>query len=501
MQPNIDMKRYINEYWPYALALFPVLLLRDFSPASELRYVSMASEMLQSNHFFCLTWQGENYYDEMPLLVWLIALFKVVFRHHYMITIAGLLSFVPSMAILAIMNRWVERYDTKSFRLKDGSQSRMLASVMLFTCGLQLGMSFFVSPDMLFSLWIVSSLYTFWRIISNEGAYGPSPDRKYRHKLQWYFGLFVFLSVFTKGPLGFAIIMMSTTIYLLCSKKIGFWPRVWNWRCWAVLIPLCGLWLWATYLEGGIEWIHNMMMQHPLRLLLAPENHDRPWFHFLLSLWGDTLPWGPVFIVVLIISLIRRVHHNEFRWSKPFATPLQNFFVTTFLVALFYFSLRRHKLEVHMLPAYPFLIYAGVMQLEQWRWPVRIHWKMVWLCRIVLITIFVGGLACPWLNIYTGCYGRAAYRAKRLTQEMQANQDIYVYKLRRVQGMDAYLRKDPIQVTAQDIAEGKLHNSLLLIKAYRMEQLRFELNKLQVPKEQQGEQIDELGAFVYLYFK
>lgn len=185
---------------------------------------------------------------------------------------------------------------------------------------------------------------------------------------------------------------------------------------------------------------------------------------------------------------------------KPFATPLQNFFVTTFLVTLFYFSVQKHKLEVHMLPAYPFLVYAGVMQLGQWRWPVRIHWRMVWLCRILLLVIFVGGLACPWININAGCYGRVCYRANRISREMNT-EDFYVYKLRRTKGMDAYLRKDPIEVTSNDIAEGKISNSLLIMKDYRLDQLRSELNKLDVPKDQQGEKIDELGAYAILYFK
>lgn len=494
------MKRYISEFWPYALALFPVLLLRDFSPASELRYISMATELLNNNHLFCLTWQGENYYNEMPLLVWLIALLKVIFRHHYMIVIAGLLSFVPSMAILAIMNRWVERYDTKSFRLIDGSQSRMLASIMLFTCGLQLAMSFFVSPDMLFSLWIVSSLYTFWRIISNQGAYGPSPDRKNRHKLQWLMGLFVFLAIFTKGPLGFAIPIMSTTIYLLCSGKIEYWPKVWNWRTWLVILPLYGLWLGATYHEGGMVWIENMMMNHPLQQFLHPDNHDLPWFHYFITLWADTLPWGPVCMVVLIISIIRRIHHNEFLFKKPFATPLQNFFITTFLVALFYFSVQRHKLEVHMLPAYPFLVYAGVMQLGQWRWPVRMNWKLIWICRLVLLIVFIGGLCCPWLNINAGCYGRICYRANKIARELNT-EDTYVYRLRRAKGMDAYLHHDPIEATVEDIAAGKLQNTLMIMKDYRLESLYDQLDHLGVPKEQQGEKIDELGNYVILYYK
>ena len=140
------MKKYLKEYWPYLLALLPVMLLRDFSPATELRYVSLATELINEHHFFCLTWQGEEFPYIMPLYVWLIALLKVVFGHHYMLTITLLFSFIPSIVILAIMNRWVEKYDAQSFRLKDGSQSRMLASIMLFTCGMQLAMSFFVSP-------------------------------------------------------------------------------------------------------------------------------------------------------------------------------------------------------------------------------------------------------------------------------------------------------------------------------------------------------------------
>lgn len=495
------MKRYINEYWPYALALFPVLLLRDFSPASELRYVSMASEMLKSNHFFCLTWQGENYYNEMPLLVWLIALLKVVFRHHYMITIAGLLSFIPSMAILAIMNRWVERFDTSSFRLKDGSQSRILASVMLFTCGLQAIMSFTVSPDMLFSLWIVSALYTFWRIISEQGAYGPSPDQKVSRRLQFQFGLFVFLAVFTKGPIGFAIILMSTTIYLLCSGKIARWTKVWNWRGWLVLLSLISIWLWATYLEGGMEWIEKMMMHQPLSLLLHPANHDRPWFYYFITLWADTLPWGPLSFVVLVISLIRRIHHKVFRWKKPFETPLQNFFVTTWLVALFYFSVQRHKLEVHMLPAYPFLVYAAVMQFGQWRWPIRWNWRLIWICRYVLFTIFLVGILCPWLNIYTVCcYGRVSYRANRIARELHT-EGTYVYGLPRAKGMDAYLHHDPIVATPQDVAEGKLQNTLLIMKENKTDQYFDELTRLGVPQSQQGEIIDELGAYIILYYR
>lgn len=494
------MNRYIKEYWPYLLALFPAMLLRDFTPSSELRYVSLATELINGHHFFCLQWQGEAFPYIMPLYVWLIALLKVVFLHHYMIAITFFFSFVPAIVILAVMNRWVERYDAKSFRLRDGSQSRILATIMLFTCGLQLCLAFFVSPDMLFEMWIVLALYTFWRLICGVGSYGqPSPDRKAGHKLQWLFGLYVFLAVFTKGPLGFILPFLSITVFLFMSRRIRLWGRVWNWRAWLVLIALTSLWCYLTYLEGGIDWLRKMFIDVPTEMVLKPIDHNKPWYYYSLSVWAVSIPWGPVSIVVLIISLIRRIHHKQYTWNRPFGTPLQNFFVSTLLVFFIYFSVRSHKLDVHMLPAYPFLVYAGVMQLEQWRWPVRWNWPIIWICRSVLILIFIAGCFCPWLNINIGCYGRVCYRCNKIKRELNTEKT-YVYKLRRTEGMDAYLHEDPIDATVDDIAAGKLQNTLLIMKEYRLKKLRNQLTEMNVPADKQGTVVSELGAYVILHF-
>lgn len=494
------MKRYIKEYWPYLLALLPAMLLRDFSPASELRYVSIASELIEGHHFFCLQWQGEDFPYIMPLYVWLIALLKVILQHHYMFSITFLFSFIPSMVILGVMNRWVERYDTQSFRLKDGSQSRILASIMLFTSGMQLAMGFFVSPDMLFSMWIVLSLYTFWRLICGVNSYGkPSPDIHASHRLQWMLGIFVFLAILTKGPLGFILPMLSTTCFLFLSRRMKLWGRVWNWRTFLVLILGCSIWFYLTYREGGIDWVRRMFYDVPLSHFANAADHNRPWWYYLLSLWADSIPWGPVAIVVLIISLIRRIHHHQYQWNRPYETPLQNFFVSTSLLFLVYFSIRSYKLDVIMLPAYPFLIYAGVMQLGQWRWPVRWNWPIVWICRSVLIFIFVAGCLCPWLNINIGCYGRVCYRCNKLSRELKT-EDTYTYRLKRVNGMDTYLYEPPIEASAQDIADGKLTNTLLIMKEYRLPRLRKELDALGVPPEKQGKVVSELGAFVILHF-
>lgn len=494
-----SMKQIFREYWPYFLALFPVLLLRDFSPATELRYVSCATETLREGNFFCLTYQGEPFHEIMPLYIWIIAGLKWLLGHHYMLSIAAF-SFFPSIGILWVMNRWVERFDTRSLRLCDGSQSRTLASFMLFTCGMQCAMSFFVSPQMLFSFFIVCALYTFWRITAQRGAYGPSPDRHIRRRLQWHFGLYVFLAVFTMGPLGISIPLVSTTLFLLLSGRIRYWTSVWSWRVLVLFCSLFGLWILGTWYEGGQDAVTQLMMNHPISVMLHSPNHDEPWYYYLVSLWLDTIPWGPLCFIVLIASFVKRIKSGTFTWHKPFDSSLQSFFVCTFLVALTYYSMLSHKIDVNMLPAYPFLVYAAVMQLGQWRWPLCWNWPIVNICRVVLLIIFIGGCMTPWLNINAGCYGRVCYHANKIKRELHTD-NVYVYRLRRAAGMDAYLHEDPIEAKVEDIAQGKLQNTLLIMKEYRLNNLRKKLDKLGVPADKQGEVVDELGAYVILHFK
>ena len=493
------MKQLFRTYWPYLLALLPALILRDFSPVTELRYISCATETLREGNIFCLTYQGEPFPEIMPLYIWIIACLKWLFGHHYMFTIS-MFSFLPAIGILWVMNRWVERFDTRSFRLCDGSQSRMLASIMLITCGMQCIMAFFVSPCMLFCFFIVCSLYTFWRITAEQGAYGPSPDRCIRRRLQWQFGLYIFLAIFTNGPLGICIPLVSTTLFLLFSGRIRYWGRVWSWRVWLLLGVFISLWMYGTWCEGGTEAIDRLMMQEPLRRVFDPVSHDRPWYYYSISLWAVSMPWGPFCLIVLIASFYKRLSSGSFSWRKPFDSSLQSFFVCTFIVTFIYFSLIRYKLDVNMLPAYPFLVYAGVMQLGQWRWPLRWNWPIIYLCRVVLLVIFIGGCMTPWLNINAGCYGRICYHANHFKREL-GTQNVYVYHLRRAAGMDAYLHEDPIDAKPEDIAEGRLQNTLLIMKEYRLDALRRKLDALGVPPERQGKVIDELGAYVILHFE
>lgn len=47
--------------------LTPLMALRDFTPANELRYLNIVDEMISEGNIFTLTNQGEPYADKPPL--------------------------------------------------------------------------------------------------------------------------------------------------------------------------------------------------------------------------------------------------------------------------------------------------------------------------------------------------------------------------------------------------------------------------------------------------
>ena len=503
----LNLKHFWKEYFPFILALIPVLMFRDFTPNNELKYIAVAVEALKEHHFVAFTLQGEPYTEFPPLYFWLLMLSKIIFRHWYMVQLS-LFSLIPALLIVEVMHRWVCRYEMGGLRLSDGSQSRDLAKWMLFTSGMMFFMSFYIRMDMLNTLWVVLALYNFWQIVyeplgANEEQ-GVKPRERYTVRYQFRFGLFMLLSFLTKGLWGPAIALLSTTAYLLTSGRARSWFRVWGWRTWLILLGGIGLWLQALWLEGGYDHLQHLSdVRFYQPLLYSVVHHTRPWFYYIGSVWWDALPWGPVCLIVLIIAFIGQAKRNKdkgwlHRISLP--TPLQNFFAMTFLLTLVMLSCVPGKIDVRLLPVFPFLIYVGVMQLGRWKWPLVWQWRMLWVCRIVLILTFIGGFTMPAYNTSIGCYGHLCWRARAACRQY-GTQGYYTYGLKSMSNMDVYLHEDPKEATFSDLVQGKLHNTLLMVDAEVYQDLKVRMTRLQVPESQQGQIVKEKDPYVIVMFK
>ena len=145
------------------LALLPIMLLRDFTPDNELRYLSIADEALRNHTFFAFTNHGVAYADKPPLYLWLVMLLRWVLGSHQMWALS-LLSLIPAGAIACIMDRWAET--------ELNVQQRPIAFLLLLSTGLFLGAALTVRMDMLMCLFIILAMRSFWRCLLYTS---PSP--------------------------------------------------------------------------------------------------------------------------------------------------------------------------------------------------------------------------------------------------------------------------------------------------------------------------------------
>ena len=127
------------------VALLPVLILRDYTPDNELRYLSIVDEAMENGTFFTFYNQGEIYADKPPLYFWLIMLGKYLLGGHYM-WFLSLFSLIPAFVITKVMDKWISAEVNET--------SRLTGMWMMMSCGLFTGMAVVLRMDMLMCMFI-----------------------------------------------------------------------------------------------------------------------------------------------------------------------------------------------------------------------------------------------------------------------------------------------------------------------------------------------------------
>lgn len=450
------------------IAFLPILILRDFTPSNELRYLSIADEALNCGELFAFTNHGVPYADKPPLYLWLLMLAKSLLGHHAM-WLAGLFSLLPALAVAWVMGHWC------AAELEGRTTD---AQLMLLTCGLFSGMAFTLRMDMLMTLWIVLALRTVYTMATQ----GPPTARR-----QWTLGAYVFLALFTKGPLGVLIPLAGTAVWLLLERRLREFFSLWGWRVWAVLLGGCAVWFGAVWAEGGTAYLNNLLFHQTVDRAVDAFHHKRPLWYYCTTFWYSLAPWSLMLAAAAIVAARRR---------SLLATPLRRLLWAVSLSTFVMLSVISSKLAVYLLPAVPFFVClcavvlpscsrsrwvraglvvpAAVLVLAPaalalggeavepyrtpWLWAVTIALSLGGAAAIVLAcgradlrgavralgasvlaAVFFAGLAMPALNESMG-YGELCARTAELRPP-----HVYVWKLRRAENMDAYLGQ-PVDV-------------------------------------------------------
>lgn len=487
------MKKY-GKYLLWLAALIPLMLFRDYTPDNELRYLSIADEALRDGHFFAFFNQGVAYADKPPLYLWIVMASRALFGVHSMLWL-GLFSILPAFVVLYVMDKWVA--GVVSMR------NRLSGQLMLLTTAFFLGAMVVLRMDMLMCMFIVLSLRVFYRMYSGEGKKGD----------KWLFPFYIFLALFTKGPYGVMIPVAGVLVFLIVKKQWREIGKYLGWRTWLVLVGLSAVWFGAVYAEGGKEYLNNLLFNQTVNRAVDSFSHKKPVYFYLQTFGFALAPWCLLYAGVFIAGVRK----------KMIKTDLEKFFFTVFCVTFVMLSLISSKLEIYMLPAYPFLVYYVVLLLDRlekkaWvKWMVGIPAILLVLSSVVyfvlrskipelaplnsflgiltlaflwaggllaligiyrkkevsysinaiaigmLLTVFCAGFVVPDYNSEIG-YGNLAGKGEALAKKHGIT-TYTSYKVPRAVGMEVYLKKDVTEVKWEDLQEdwmAKEHTILFL---------------------------------------
>ena len=456
-------------YLYYLLLLISAFIFRDFTPANELKYISIADEALQSGTWFTFYNHGEIYADKPPLFFWLIMLSKLITGGYHMWLI-GLFSLLPSMGIMAMMDRWLRNEEAKF--------NPVVANLMLLTTIMFIGATLVVRMDMLMTFFIVLSLYTFYNIYKDEHA----DIEKY------LLPVYIFLALFTKGPIGLFIPVVSIIVFLLVKKQIRTIGHYLGWRQCLIFLGLCVIWFVLVYMEGGREYLHDLLFKQTIGRGINSFHHKEPfWFYLPRMLWSFA-PWSLLFIVLIW----RGIH------KKMFRSDMEKFFLTIICSSVILLSVISAKLDIYLLPVYPFVVYLCSILLEKnrndkgvkisiiipaiivililptaiilkdkipdlysysaiayaavailagggimaliWVYKNHVHKAIAAISCGLLGLVFVGSFAIPKLNYLIG-FGEMVRAAEQTASANQTDKYVY-YKFYTAPNMDIYIQKE-----------------------------------------------------------
>lgn len=327
-------------YLLYCLAVLPLFLFRDFSLDNELRYLSIADEAIRKGNFFTFTNHGLFYADKPPLYLWIVMLGKWLLGSHSMVFLA-LFSFLPALVIIHTMDHWISEALTPT--------ERIMGELMLLTSVFFIGSAIVMRMDMLMCMFIVLALYIFYR------TYQGKPRR-------WdslLFPLLVFMALFTKGPLGLIIPLVSIFVFLFIKNEVKSFGKYWGVKTWAILLTFCALWLLGVYSEGGDKYLQDLVFNQTVNRAVHSFHHSEPFYYYLIAIWYSLAPWSLLLVGILVMGIKK----------KLFYTDLELFFLVIILSTLAMLSLISAKLEIYLIPSFPFIIYLSVRWLKRLQSP------------------------------------------------------------------------------------------------------------------------------------
>lgn len=370
------------------ICLIPEMLMRDFTPSNELRYLSIADEALAGGNFFAFFNHGAAYADKPPLYLWIVMLCKTLTGGHSVFALT-LFSILPAFVIVWLMDRWVMS--------KASVSDRMAMAMMLLTCVMFLGTAVVIRMDMLMCMFIVLSLFTFWRMyeLSIDGEPDGGDAVVYK-KCSWLLPVWIFMALFTKGPVGLLVPPVSIAVFLIVKRK---WRDIGNYlglKTWGVIAALCAIWFTCVFFDGGMEYLDNLLFKQTMGRAVKAFTHSRPfWFYAVAILWCIA-PYTFILVGSLVESVWPSGKNKAEIPAESVRSDLEIFFLCIIGSTFVMLSSFSSKLPVYLVPMFPFVVYlfplvSSRKGTRRWLvWAIAIPAAIMSLAALVSMLVLAG---------------------------------------------------------------------------------------------------------------
>lgn len=313
----------------YFLFMFGNSIVSLTNP-DEVFYTLTAKEMVKHHSWMTPFLFDQPQFEKPIFLYWLLRVSFLIFG----MTAFAARFFPAFFGILGILG--VYFLSLSGFK---NERKAFVCALVLASCGLYIGLARTVFTDMIFSVWILLSLVSFFWGYSNT-----------KHKNLSLILMFIAfaLAVLSKGPLGFCVPFGIIVLFLLIKKEIRY------------LFSKSALFGFLIFLALSLPWYILMIKKygnsftreffyndHYRRLIEAEHLSNDTWYFYPMSMIGCLFPWS-VFLLGAIFAWFRRFKEYN---AKPIYLFSFCWLVVTFLV----FQPAHSKLISYIFPLFPAL--------------------------------------------------------------------------------------------------------------------------------------------------
>lgn len=295
----------------------------------EVFYVQIAKEMVQHNSWMTQYLFGAPQFEKPIFLYWLLRIGSIIFPNPSFSA-----RFFPALfAALGV----IAVYFLSLLGFKNEKKAFISASILM-SSGLYIGLAKTVFTDMIFTMFILFSLLSFY--------WGYACQARQGSGILLFF-IFSGLAVLTKGPLGFLIPFLIISVFLLIKREIKF--LFCRYSFWGICIFIALSFPWYLFMvkKYGTTFTHEFFYNdHIRRLIEAEHSGNDKWYFYPFSMIGCIFPWS-LYTLASLIYLFKSARRN--------ANHFYIFLVSWICVVFLIFQPAHSKLISYIFPLFPAL--------------------------------------------------------------------------------------------------------------------------------------------------